>query len=88
MKRPSYRAAKDLTRELTQTQVRSVPYGALPGRIPSESVYHGEFYAAGRWNKVENNSGNVMAYASEEAAVAGAKLRHKEFLERGQQCDA
>jgi hypothetical protein len=78
------RLRADLTRELEQTRVRATRDGAF-GNPPSP-VYRGEFYAAGRWAVVENQLGLKVAYMTEDAARAGARLRLKEFLARGQQC--
>ena len=64
------RLRKDLHRELARLRVRARPDGAFQG----SPVYRGEFYYDGRWMAVQNLHGEPIAYMTEAAAIAGAKL--------------
>ena len=64
------RLRKDLHRELTRSRVRARRDGAFQG----SPVYRGEFYHGGRWETVQSKLHLPLAYMTEAAAVAGAKL--------------
>ena len=61
---------KDLHAELlkVRTQVERAP------PTDGKPTWHGKFYHGGRWETVRNAAHNPLAYASDTAALAGAKL--------------
>jgi hypothetical protein len=56
------------------------PYAGKP-------TWHGRFYAGEQWHTVTNRAGLPIAYASPEAAIAGAWLQAPEPTEAQRDAD-
>ena len=62
---------KDVQQRLiAEYRCRATPDGAFD----SKPIWRGEYYFDGSWYKVRNGDAQPIAYASEAAALAGAKL--------------
>jgi hypothetical protein len=70
----------DLTKELIRIHVRTRSDGAFGG----SAIYRGDYYFGGRWEVAKNKLDLPLAYMTEAAALAGAKVVLGERFAEGQ----